>query len=195
MKLLVPTRKSQAYLSAWGIAAIYIAAGGPYGDDPVVGVSRNLRRAAQMLAPRELVAVFWTHAERDARRVAALAASDPTVAGIQEIAERLAIPLSDHATTLARVQHARQRLAAVLDVARASGALSAFNRDYRAARLSAAARGQNFPTYAKALCALEDRPSIFHPDVLRILRNNPGDERGDFRRLQPGRLAHRHRVI
>jgi hypothetical protein len=156
MSFSLPCAGSQAYLNAFGVVAIFIArkAAGSH----VVGISRNLGRTARRLRA-EITTVFWVHAERDAHRLVGALDRDaaPGVKALRDLAEQLAIPLGDHATTLARVDTARRRIAAAVDGLRTSGGLSTFNRSYRDQRRLAAQEGRSYPSYGQALSQLQKR--------------------------------------
>ncbi|WP_028164095.1 hypothetical protein [Bradyrhizobium elkanii] len=149
----LPQGAARDYLQVFGVAAIYVAVS-PDGQCCRIGSSLDLARTQGFLGRFEVDQVFWVRDARTARLVARLArAGLPTLGGglvrasreiagraVEAAAGRLGMRLTEHQAALMRVSSALDQVDAMLALAHADGALSWFNRAYRAYRLASTGR-------------------------------------------------------
>jgi hypothetical protein len=123
----------RGYIHAFNLHAVCLY------SDGRIAVSRN---------PGGAVAAFWTAGRRDAGFVARLATDGRM--SVPDAARQLRVRVAPHAYVVSKAEEALGRLNVSLAKANSDGSLQAFNRQYRARREAAAARGQHFMTYAAA---------------------------------------------
>lgn len=99
------------------------------------------------------MAIYWTmavHAVAIVRQCRSAMTND-----IASVAAALHVPITDHSTVVQRATNAVERMDALLDEAKRSGAMSGFNRAYSAARAAARAEGKGMMPYNAALDRLK----------------------------------------
>jgi hypothetical protein len=149
-----PTGSTRDYLSAFGVACVYVAA--LAGHRPVVvGAARDLSRALlslQTRSPLRLEAAFWVKDKRVAvdlvRQVRDHFAAVATPAGyldvttvavigeLEQVARAGNVALTSHASAMTRVAAAVARVEHEVRAAQSEGRLKFFNRAFHAYRTS-----------------------------------------------------------
>jgi hypothetical protein len=136
--------RAVTYCRRAGLSSVYISPIGRIrtGSDP-------LRAGA--------VGAWWAKTD-DAARVAELARQIakrlPAPAAIVRAAHQLEIPLTNHATAMARAHEAVARLEARTRAASDAGELTVFHKEYKRRRLEAKAAGRRFMSYNQARARL-----------------------------------------
>jgi hypothetical protein len=152
LMLEMPVGAARDYLRVFGVAAIYVAVE-PADDCCRVGMSLDLARTQGFIPQFVISQVFWVRDASTARAVVrkarpglviseGLAHVPGEIAGaeIEMAAGWLGVVLTEHQVALGRVYRALARVDQVLERERANGALSWFNRAYRAYRLASTGR-------------------------------------------------------
>ena len=196
MPIPFPTADERAYIKAYGIAAIYVAAR-PDGR-AIVRCSRDLLLSAAAMYRRwasrhfHIVAAYWVEDLAEARRILALVGEDRgCLVSIEraqhriiQSAVRLDIQITEHALVLDRASSAVFFVANKIQEFHDKGQLKWFNRAYRTWRLQARAYGVTL-TYGQALTCLRRRMfcnilfglNINHQDPMTIFPPLPPQRR------------------
>lgn len=159
----LPSPECRAYLSAYRLAAVYVAEDAAAGR--FIRPARDLERSFMALRAEwpEAVLCFaawcddFTHAKRIARRALEILDDDPSMAPADTItraaAERF-MRLGSHDETMARVKGAVAVFNDRFFAACRNGGLKFFNCEYQRRRIAALGGGKRFPTYAEASAKL-----------------------------------------
>jgi len=158
----LPNRSEGGWLTAFGVAAIFIA-WSPASTRCAIGATQDLGKALgaqRRLIGRDaqLARVWWVSSLEAALELARTAGPAPgssaTIKAIErrirEVARRRRIPLAEHTPTLERARTALARLDRGLALAKATGTLSFFNSRYKFCRRKAQAEGRPFLSYGTA---------------------------------------------
>jgi len=136
----IPSRQEQGWLTAFGVAAIYIA-WSPASTRCAIGATQDLAKAlatqrGMLGRDTELHRVWWIPSLEAALELAGTAgglAPDTNTAvevvehRIREVARRCRIPLAEHGPTLERARTALTRFEHRLKLAQQRGVLQEFN--------------------------------------------------------------------
>ena len=164
MTFILPRGAEREYLTAYGVAAIYVAKL-PTGE-AMFGTSRDLLQSLQAIRRRHtgaaIVAAYWAKNLVEAQRVCqeAMRGSEgvrmtalTVQARIELAGDRLNLALTDHETIMTRVRMAVEYVEGKIAEAEAAGELRWFNRAFREWRLKANAQGRTM-SYAEARARL-----------------------------------------
>ena len=190
MKIEFPRGAERAYLEDIGIAAVYIASGGGFGNACAVGATRDLERS--WLALREvwqcpdITGAWWVKsraiAEEIVRAVARRLPNDGqglldadvirAQAEIGRAAQSMGVTLTEHATVVKRAGVASLRIRDALNAANQCGELAWFNQAYRDHRRQQGGRAINYAAARAGLCHAMGRRLVlverveFGPEML-----------------------------
>jgi len=164
MTFILPRGAEREYLTAYGVAAIYVAKL-PTGE-AMLGTSRDLLQSLQAIRRRRtgaaIVAAYWAKDLVEAQRICQEAMRDSegvlmnarTVrARIETAGDRINVALTDHDLIMPRVRMAVEYVEGKIAEAQAAGELRWFNRAFREWRLEANAQGRTM-SYAEARARL-----------------------------------------
>ena len=190
----MPRGAERAYLAAYGILAVYVAAPSK-GPPSVVGVSQDLLqtlmalRRCRCLPLLHMTCAFWIEDKAEARLLArevnaglphygddGMLDADAAVAKrkIENVAAHIGIRLTEHDTVLMRARAAVEFVERKIEDEQANGKLRWFNRAFRQWRLEAQKHGRSM-SYGEARARLRQKMfrqilnSEFKPGVFPVL--------------------------
>lgn len=170
-KLEFPRGAERAYLEDIGIAAVYIASGGGFGNACAVGATRDLERSWMALRDvwqgPDITGAWWVKSREIAEQIVGAVAKrlpndgqgllDADViraqAEIGRAAQTMGVTLTEHAIVVKRAGVASLRIRDALKEANQSGELAWFNQAYRDYRLQRqGGRAINYAAARARLC-------------------------------------------